>query len=180
MNLVSILTAYPECDPYGRYQADPIIKPLFKRTSANPFKTILPPILFYNHSLLVDTKEVKEINSRYSFLNTIYNEPACATRVDVYIDSQTGAKLIIKRVNKKMLFTPENVESAYREVQIHMSLSHPNIVDMYDSGDTGTEILHLMEYLPAGSYFSNKIELVSFYIEQRAIQLKTRRRCVQA
>lgn len=171
MNLVSILTINPQCDPCGRYKADPIIKPLFKSSSPNS-KTILPPILFYDHVLLSENYGVKEINSRYSFLHTIYDEPACATRVDVYIDSQTGEKLIIKRVNKKMLFTSENVESAYREVQIHLTLSHPNIVDMYDSGETDTEILHLMEYLPAGSYFTNKIEVVISSLEQRAIQFE--------
>lgn len=160
MNLISILNVNPQCEPCGRFQADPIIKPLFKCSSPNPSKTIMPPILFYNHALLIDNSGVKEINSRYTFLNTIYNEPACATRVDVYIDSQTGEKLILKRVLKHRLFTKENVESAYREVQIHMSLSHPNIVDMYDSGDTEHEILHLMEYLPAGTYFTQKIELV--------------------
>ncbi|OMJ78729.1 hypothetical protein SteCoe_21407 [Stentor coeruleus] len=97
--------------------------------------------------------------SGFNFVKTLYTSNASPTIVDLYEDKATGVPVILKRLRKSLLFSQYQLTSAQREIQIHQKLHHPNIVEMYDSSETDTEFLLLMEYLPRHDYFTEKIEI---------------------
>jgi serine/threonine protein kinase len=104
----------------------------------------------------------QSLESGFKFVKTLYTSNASPTIVDLYEDKTTGLPVILKRLRKSMLFSQYQLTSAQREIQIHRNLHHPNIVEMYDSSETDTEFLLLMEYLPRHDYFTEKIEIVIF------------------
>ena len=100
-----------------------------------------------------------ELNPRYQPLRELYKSDASPTIVGVYVDSDLGTEVILKRVEKRRLVSPAQWASARRELDIHRSLSHPNIVAFLDGGETESDFYLLLEYVPENDYFSNRIEV---------------------
>ena len=99
-------------------------------------------------------------NTRYEPLQTIYSSNASPTTIYLCKDSFTNSQVIAKRMSKHKIFSSLQVSSIRREIEIHSSLSHPNIVDFYSGGELDEEFVILMEYLPRHDYFVDKIEVV--------------------
>ena len=102
------------------------------------------------------------IEGRYKFIKTIYKSNASPTTIELYSDSILDAPVILKRLQKSLIFSKCQNESAKREIEIQRLLHHPNIVELYDSAETSSEYLLLMEYIPRHDYFTEKIEVVRF------------------
>lgn len=111
------------------------------------------------HQCLVNSEIDSILNPRYTFVKQIYKSFGSATNVELYHDSLTDTPIILKRLEKKLLFTQTQDESAKRELEIHQSLDHPNIVKLYDGCETKDEYFFLMEFIPRHDYFTEKIEV---------------------
>ena len=96
-------------------------------------------------------------DSTYRHKKLIYHSNASPTIIDLYEDASLSP-MILKRLQKSMIFSDYQVKSALREISIHMSLKHPNIVELFDSYESPTEYLLLMEFIPKHDYFTEKIE----------------------
>ena len=117
------------------------------------------------HCYYIETSEGRHIfNPRYEPIQTLYTSNASPTTIYLCRDTLTHAQLIAKRMNKYKIFSTLQVASIRREIEIHSSLSHPNIVDFYSGGELDDEFVILMEYLPKHDYFVEKIEVV-FYTQ---------------
>ncbi|CAG9325758.1 unnamed protein product [Blepharisma stoltei] len=113
-----------------------------------------------SHCICVTSPEGKTIiNPRYEILSTIYDQPASPSRILLVKDTETDAILILKQLLKcKILSHAQNI-SALREIEIHQSIRHLNIVTFYDSGETEDAYNLLLEYLPGYLYFTDRIEV---------------------
>ena len=109
---------------------------------------------------LVCLKE--SLESRYKLIRTVYKSSASPTTIELYEDSLTDSPVILKKLNKSLIYSHYQLESAKREIQIHSSLHHPNIIELFDHAETETEFLLLMEYIPRHDYFTEKLEIVIF------------------
>ena len=56
--------------------------------------------------------------------------------------------------------SPEQFESAKRELVIQKGIEHPNVVKSYEYIETEEEFRHYMEYLNMSDYLCDKIEEV--------------------
>lgn len=113
------------------------------------------------HCYYIETSEGHQIfNPRYEPIQTIYTSNASPTTIYLCRDTLTHSQLIAKRMNKYKIFSTLQAASIRREIEIHSSLSHPNIVDFYSGGELDDEFVILMEYLPRHDYFVEKIEVV--------------------
>jgi len=112
-----------------------------------------------SHQYLVETKEGVAVNTRYTRVSTLYRCDASPTTVELMYDSLTKTHIVLKRLNKARIFTNAQVESARREVEIHRSLHHINIVELLDHCETDSEFLMLMEFTPRHDYFTERIEV---------------------
>ncbi|CAG9331863.1 unnamed protein product [Blepharisma stoltei] len=113
-----------------------------------------------NHCLCLTSAEGKTIlNPRYEILSTIYDQPASPSRVLLVKDTETDSLVILKQLLKCKILSQAQRVSAVREIEIHQSVSHLNIVTFYDSGETEEAYNMLLEYLPGYTYFTDKIEV---------------------
>ncbi|CAG9328798.1 unnamed protein product [Blepharisma stoltei] len=108
---------------------------------------------------IIDSEDGLIINPQLALTKQIYKSFGSATTVELYNDTIIDTPVIIKRLDKKLLFTEAQNESAKRELEIHRSLNHPNIVQLYDGCETNDEFLFVMEYIPRHDYFTEKIEV---------------------
>lgn len=70
---------------------------------------------------------------------------------------------VVKCIRKRYLLTPEERDSVTREVEIHCSLRHPNIVELWDAYEDEREFVYLvMERVPGGDLAS--------YIRRKAVR----------
>ena len=99
-------------------------------------------------------------DTRFTYLRTIYKSSASPTIVDLYQDSISESPVIVKKLEKSLIFSDYQLESAHREISIHSLMHHPNVIELYDHKETEKEFLLLMEYLPRHDYFTEKIEIV--------------------
>lgn len=99
------------------------------------------------------------INPRYLLQREIYRSGASPTVVCLHLDTLTNTEVIVKRVEKQRLMSPAQWASARREMEIHRSLRHPNLVDFLDGGETDSEFVIMLEYVPLNDYFSRKVEV---------------------
>ncbi|OMJ70138.1 hypothetical protein SteCoe_31954 [Stentor coeruleus] len=112
----------------------------------------------YDH-LRVLNSEGTGLNPEFEVVKILYLLEIAATEVDLLIHKTTEEYFILKRIYKNKLFCQEHKDSASREIQIHSQLNHPNIVDNIDSGETPTEYMELLEFVPRPNYFVEKIEI---------------------
>ena len=113
------------------------------------------------------------LSTRYTLKKTIYKSNASPTTIELYEDSITESLVILKRLNKSLMFNNYQTQSARREIQIHSILHHPNIVELYDSIETDSEFLILMEFIPRPDYFTEKIEIVINKQNSKPFNMKT-------
>ena len=69
--------------------------------------------------------------------------------------------MVKKGIIKNRLFNDLAHDFAKKECSIHSSMSHPNIVKLYDYSDTPEEYQLFMEYADKGDYLCKKIIEVS-------------------
>ena len=122
----------------------------------------LPPVLTLEvtHQVLIQGSDGSAIiNPRYVLQREVYRSDASPTIVEIHYDTISNTEVIIKRVEKRRLVSPAQWASARRELEIHRTLHHPNIVDFLDGGETDTEFVLMLEYIPLNNYFSNKVEV---------------------
>ena len=62
-----------------------------------------------------------------------------------------GSHRVVKFVEKRFLFSPEECESIRREVGVLRHLVHPHIVHLYSVFENPRFVMLLMEYVPGGS-----------------------------
>ena len=135
-------------------------RPRRHRASLPPgaLSDLLPQIV--NHrALLTAADSSVTLNPRYLFIRQMYRSEASPTVVELYHDSDTGLDVVLKRVEKERLVSPAQRASAYREMQIHQSLKHRNIVEFLDGGETEKDFVLMLEYLPDNEYFSSRVEV---------------------
>ena len=133
-------------------------KPSFKRKSECIISILSSKLDIYDH-LRVLNHEGTELNPDFEVLQTVYLLEAAATQVDLLLHKPSQETFILKRIYKPKLMCAEHHESAARELLIHSQLSHPNIVDNIDAGETSSEYLELLEFVPRANYFSQKLEV---------------------
>jgi serine/threonine protein kinase len=97
--------------------------------------------------------------SQFHEVKVLYTSSASPTTVYLYEDSGCN-KLILKKLEKSKILSSQQLESAVREMQIHSSLRHPNIVQLYDYRETPSEFYLLMEFISRHDYFTERIEVV--------------------
>lgn len=113
-----------------------------------------------NHCVCIISEEGKTlVNPRYEIMNIIYDQPASPSRILLVKDNETENILILKQLMKAKILTQHQNNSAVREIEIHQSLKHINIVTFYDSGETEDAFNMLLEYLPGYTYFTDRIEV---------------------
>jgi serine/threonine protein kinase len=134
-------------------------KPSFKRKSELP--SIISSRLNSEgyHNMRVLNNEGTDLNPVFEIVKKIYVEEMAATEVLLLRHVHLDELFILKRIIKQKLLQPEHWESASRELQIHSQLSHPNIVDNIDTGETSTYFMELLEFVPRSNYFVEKVEI---------------------
>lgn len=144
-----------------RVNCFPILhKPSFKRKSESSISIISSRLTTSAYSnLKILNPEGTGLNSDFEVVKTIYVEEMAATEVVLLRHQQLDELFILKRIIKQKLLQPEHWESAARELKIHSQLSHPNIVDNIDIGETCSEFMELLEFVPRSNYFVEKIEV---------------------
>lgn len=113
------------------------------------------------------------LEKNYQFLSTLYVSSASPTTVELYEERNSHDKVILKKLDKSRMFSAYQFESAYRELQIHQSLKHPNIVELYETKETSTEFLILMEFISHHNYFTERIEMVTYIQNNKPFNLKS-------
>ena len=63
-------------------------------------------------------------------------------------DLSLGREVAIKVIKPELCADPEAVERFRREAQQAARLTHPNIVQIYDTGESAGRVYIVMEYLP--------------------------------
>ena len=63
-------------------------------------------------------------------------------------DSQTGRVVALKVIHPLMAGDPAFLERFHREASMAASLSHPNVIQVYEVGQDGDTHFIAMEYLP--------------------------------
>eukprot|EP00466_Bigelowiella_natans_P012312 jgi/Bigna1/68992/fgenesh1_pg.7_\ len=70
---------------------------------------------------------------------------------------KTYKQVAIKFISRKRLQTRRQTENLHREINITMSISHPNIIKVHDIIDTNPHYIGIvMEYVPGGELFQHK------------------------
>lgn len=144
-----------------RVNCFPILhKPSFKRKCEASISVIFSRLSTSDYSnMRILNREGTGLNPDFEIVKTIYVEEIAATEVVLLRHMQLDELFILKRIIKQKLLQPEHWESAERELKIHSQLSHPNIVDNIDTGETETEFMELLEFVPRSNYFVEKIEV---------------------
>lgn len=75
------------------------------------------------------------------------------TAVRLVHNRKTGEKVALKVMEKSSFFSPEDRSRAQREIAIHQSLNHPNIVRLYDTFEDNDRLYMAIEYVPGGSLY---------------------------
>lgn len=135
-------------------------RPRRHRASLPPgaLSDLLPEIA--NHiALITGADNLVRLNSRYLLIHPMYRSEASPTVVELYHDCDTSLDVVVKRVEKDRLLSPAQWASARRELDIHRSLRHRNVVEFLDGGETEKEYVLMLEYLPACDYFTSRIEV---------------------
>lgn len=82
---------------------------------------------------------------------------------------ETGRICAIKRYAKATLH-PKNLRNVQREVEVHGSLSHPNVVDLLEVYETEDAVYMVMEVLEGGELF-DKLQGKERILEEEAADL---------
>lgn len=69
----------------------------------------------------------------------------------------------IKKIYKKDLLREYQIKQAHRECNIHSSLHHDHIVQVYRTYETPNEFVLEMEYMNSADHFKQKIDDVILY-----------------
>ena len=135
------------------------LKPLYKLHSpaSNVLGSPLQSPLAANHNLSPSPQEM-ELQPRYQYMEQVYVDSGETTIIDLYLDTETNSKVVVKKVSKKRFFSDALKESAYRELELHRKLQHVNIVQLYDTAETEEHLLLLLEHVPKHNYFTRKLE----------------------
>jgi len=74
-------------------------------------------------------------------------------------DTQTGESVAVKIIKKELLTKNQrSAQQLFREIAIMKSLNHPNIVNLFDTLQTGNNIYMVMELVPGGELFERIVE----------------------
>jgi beta-lactam-binding protein with PASTA domain/predicted Ser/Thr protein kinase len=89
------------------------------------------------------------IDGRYRVLSRV----GAGGMADVYLaqDEQLGREVAVKLLHRRFAEDPDFVERFRREAQSAASLSHPNVVSVFDRGEFDGTYYIAMEYLPGRS-----------------------------
>ena len=72
---------------------------------------------------------------------------------------ETGKKVAVKIMKKEMLCrNTRTAKQLYREISIMKSLSHPNVVNLYDTLQTSNNIYMVMELVEGGELFQKIVD----------------------
>ena len=135
-------------------------RPRRQRASLPPgaLSEVLPQLIKHN-AVSADSAGSPCLNPRYLYLREIYRSEASPTVVELYHDTDTSLDVVVKRIEKHRIVSSAQLSSANRELSIHQSLHHRNIVDFLDSGETESDFVLMLEYLPVNDYFSSRLEV---------------------
>ena len=68
---------------------------------------------------------------------------------------QSNNKYAIKVINKeKLLLNNQTINSIYKEISIHQTLIHPNIIRLYSYSEDQKNFYFIMEYAENGSLYN--------------------------
>ncbi|MGH2843400.1 MAG: protein kinase domain-containing protein, partial [Solirubrobacteraceae bacterium] len=89
------------------------------------------------------------IDGRYRVLSRL----GSGGMADVYLaqDEQLGREVALKLLHRRFVEDPDFVERFRREAQAAASLSHPNVVNVFDRGSFDGNYYIAMEHLPGRS-----------------------------
>jgi serine/threonine protein kinase len=74
--------------------------------------------------------------------------------VRVGLHKPTGKKVAMKIYEKKKLMEPQRHKSVKREIKLMDSISHPSIIQLYETIETRNHVVLIMEYADGGSLHS--------------------------
>ena len=135
-------------------------KPSFKKKNESSVSIISSRLNSETyHNMRILNREGTDLNPVFEIVKKIYVEEIAATEVLLLRHVELDELFILKRILKQKLLQPEHWESASRELQIHSQLSHPNIVDNIDTGETSSYFMELLEFVPRSNYFVEKVEI---------------------
>lgn len=140
------------------FHSPAIQKPGFKGKTESPTQIIHSKINTYpNLSIL--NPERDNLNPVFEITDKLYEEEMSPTEICLIRHTILNDYFILKKINKNKLLAPEHWNSALLELKIHSQLSHPNIIDNINSGESDSAFLELLEYAPRFNYFVEKIEI---------------------
>lgn len=129
-----------------------------KRTSTIP--SISNAMLSSLHRCIETTSEgLLVISSRYQTQRLLYTSDASPTVIELYADQETGKEVVVKRTMRARVVSSVQWVSAMRELEIHRSVAHQNLVDLLDGAESADEVVLVLEYLPFHEYFTQKFEV---------------------
>eukprot|EP00756_Hemistasia_phaeocysticola_P001115 Hpha_TRINITY_DN10804_c0_g2::TRINITY_DN10804_c0_g2_i1::g.23375::m.23375 len=74
-------------------------------------------------------------------------------------DTESGKSVAVKIIKKELLNKNQrSAQQLFREIAIMKSLSHPNIVNLYDTLQTGNNIYMVLELVDGGELFERIVE----------------------
>jgi calcium-dependent protein kinase len=117
-----------------------------------------------------------EVSKDYEVLpNKVLGE-GCSGKVVVACNLISGRKYALKRI-KKSAVAPKILQQLIAEVEIFLTLDHPNVARLNDVYDTDNEIALLTECLEGGELYGRLSELRSF---PEPLAAETTRQMLQA
>lgn len=139
--------------------ASPVRRKHHSRHSSHVPESISLLPLFEHRVLTQGSDGQQSLNPRYVLQRELYRSDASPTVVSVLLDTTLGIEVILKKVEKRKLVSPAQWASSRREIEIHRSLRHHNIVTFLDSGETEQDFYLLLEYIHESDYFTNRVEV---------------------
>lgn len=141
-----------------KFHSPSILKPRFKSKALLQDQTLVSNINSYP-DISVLTPEQDKLNTEFEVVQKLYEEEMSPTEISLIRHTALNETFILKKIFKSKLLAREHWDSASQELKIHSHLSHPNIIDNINSGETESAYLELLEYAPRYNYFVEKIEI---------------------
>lgn len=99
------------------------------------------------------------VNSRYQAMRTLYSADASPTIIQLLVDTNTGKEYVQKTTERHKIVSTCQWISARRELELHRSLWHPNLVDYIDGKENEQKVIIILEYLHVNDYFTQRFEV---------------------
>jgi hypothetical protein len=88
------------------------------------------------------------INLMYFFLS-IYSISMTTVRRAVHIE--TNMSVALKRISKRFIFSTSEKDDIIREIKLHISIRHPNIIRLHDALETEEEVILVLDLCLGGN-----------------------------